>query len=1077
MARKWRLLILRVQFSLLRTVKAFLKKHLKKPGFLEKDTHLSLFSLETRFLGKGVGRIKKPGFLEKNTHLSLFSLETRFLGIPCRILLFILSALFGFTSALSLPALSAYQIAAEQQTTAQTSEAWGLVRKAQELSEASKLAEAEEEWLKAAQSFLKECQQENMLKSLINRAEALRTLGFDRRAFNTLITGLQLHNQSCQEIENLIQEQPDYLSQSDFRDQDNLAEQLENILQDQPSSTVAQSLHSLGKVLRELGNFPESIRVLQKSLQYAQTPNSSLDKSAILLDIGNTRVSQGQEKINQQESAQQLIIELAVYAESKKRTIDKLPDILTSFERCDVDDSSKQRICNSVIGGGYYQLALDAYQQAEETASATTQLKATLNRLSLLLDIRTTLTQAINKANEIVSREQREFISTRLPWDSSIKPELDTDIQRLTSQIDQELAYQINQPTLLSKSNIDFLLNFTEIITKTSVPTTPSGNWSFLPQLEQVLDENSKYSQKSKLIAPRSRAFLLGNLGKIYEQQQAYDQGKYYTERGLKLAGKQEKPDPYLTYILRWQLGRILKAQDNLLAARVNYEAAFDNLEILRKDIAENSKNLQFDFKEELEPVYRDLVGLLLPEKSNATGERKKGWGNKNVVDAGTRGRGDAESRHPTQNFVHPNATTATKSMAKPQAATEDDIKKAINVIESLRLAELENYFQDPCSIEGQAKVDIDQLIDDNEQASKSAIIYPIVLDEQENIRIVVLLKLPGEPITYENKKVPKSEFDNNLEELKNIIYVNSRNIVGKKVSLQNRVDELNEEEETTEATIQQRLQKLYDWLIRIIDLRDFQKGTLVFVPDSKLRSVPLAALYDGEQYLIEQYSIALAPGLRLTNPQLLPRENAKVLLGGNEIEFQAVARELTAIEEAFPNNLPLRNAQLTKDNLETELQSSFDIVHLATHSQFSPDLANTRIELWEQDAITFEEFEDLLQARNLDPIKLLVLSSCETSAGNDRAVLGLAGVAVRTGASSTVATLWPVEDETAAEVMIKFYQELANKPDSTLAEALRQAQLKMLTTEIQYESQNNERIKADHPFFWAGYVVVGNWL
>lgn len=98
-------------------------------------------------------------------------------------------------------------------------------------------------------------------------------------------------------------------------------------------------------------------------------------------------------------------------------------------------------------------------------------------------------------------------------------------------------------------------------------------------------------------------------------------------------------------------------------------------------------------------------------------------------------------------------------------------------------------------------------------------------------------------------------------------------------------------------------------------------------------------------------------------------------------------------------------------------------------------------------------------------PLELLILSACQTAAGDNRAVLGLAGVAVRSGARSTLGTLWSVEDESTVELMNKFYSELS-QPGVTKAEALRQAQLLLLRSP-------NYR----YPYYWAPFVLVGNWL
>jgi CHAT domain-containing protein len=97
--------------------------------------------------------------------------------------------------------------------------------------------------------------------------------------------------------------------------------------------------------------------------------------------------------------------------------------------------------------------------------------------------------------------------------------------------------------------------------------------------------------------------------------------------------------------------------------------------------------------------------------------------------------------------------------------------------------------------------------------------------------------------------------------------------------------------------------------------------------------------------------------------------------------------------------------------------------------------------------------------------LELLVLSACQTAVGDRRASLGLAGIAVKSGAKSTIASLWNIQDRSASLLMRQFYQELANNNISK-AEALRRAQ-KTLLADPQYES----------PLFWAPYVLLGNWL
>lgn len=146
--------------------------------------------------------------------------------------------------------------------------------------------------------------------------------------------------------------------------------------------------------------------------------------------------------------------------------------------------------------------------------------------------------------------------------------------------------------------------------------------------------------------------------------------------------------------------------------------------------------------------------------------------------------------------------------------------------------------------------------------------------------------------------------------------------------------------------------------------------------------------------------------------------------------------------------------------------QTSATIVHLATHGQFRSDPRQTFLLMW-QKLLTIQEFSTLLQSRIraiTNPIDLLILSACETATGDRRAALGLAGIAVRNGSLSTLATLWQVNDESTAELMKLFYQQLESK---NKAEALRQAQL-----ELWSRTDKDWQV----PAFWSAYIIIGNW-
>jgi CHAT domain-containing protein len=247
---------------------------------------------------------------------------------------------------------------------------------------------------------------------------------------------------------------------------------------------------------------------------------------------------------------------------------------------------------------------------------------------------------------------------------------------------------------------------------------------------------------------------------------------------------------------------------------------------------------------------------------------------------------------------------------------------------------------------------------------------------------------------------------------------------------------------------------------------------TLVFVPDGALRLLPWAALHDGQQFLIEKYALAITSSLTLTEPRPLARDGVRVLaagMGGAVEDFPplpCVQEELRGIQRLYGGTL-LLDQDFGPERLDTTLCTGrFSMVHIASHSHFAPDAAQSFL-ITAQGKLTMERLAQVVGRLRFraEPIELLTLSACETARGDDRAALGLAGVAIQAGARSALATLWLVADEAAAVLMHKFYQHL-QEPGMSRACALQQAQ-RTLLTHPQY---------AD-PFFWAPFLLINNWL
>ncbi|MTJ14352.1 CHAT domain-containing protein [Anabaena sp. UHCC 0187] len=588
----------------------------------------------------------------------------------------------------------------------------------------------------------------------------------------------------------------------------------------------------------------------------------------------------------------------------------------------------------------YQENALAAYINSAQLAThQNTKIQALLNRLSLLTDL-------------------QKWQEAQTLW-LTLKPQINQISQNQTG-----IYAQINLVESLIKLAIHSSESFTEI--------------------EQIL--NRAYQQAQSLGTPRTQAYVLLTQGRLSELQKQWIKAENYTTQALNLVPSFEYPD--IAYQLHWQLGRIQELQKNTEAAISQYTQSIKILGSLRGDLVTVNPEVQFSFRESVEPIYRELVGLLLQEE--------------------------------------------TPSQAKLQQARQ--------IIESLQLAELDNFFRDACA-------DIKpKLIDEIDPTA--AVIYPIILND----RLEVILSIPGKPLRKYTTNQPQVELKTIIKQAR--------------ISLRRT------------AFPQERLpilQKLYNWLIRPAEADLTANGikTLVFVLDGALQSLPMATLYDGQQYLLEKYSIALTPGLQLLEPKPLTQVKLKALIAALTEARQGfpalpdVATEVQQISSAVPTNT-LLNQQFIVESLQKQIKAaSFPIVHLATHGQFSSNAADTFILTW-NDRLNVKELDQLLRESRSDnqkrPIELLVLSACETAAGDERAALGLAGIAIRSGARSTVGTLWQVNDESTSILISEFYRQLA-KSRVSKAEALRNAQLLLLKNR---QFQN--------PYFWSAFVLVGNW-
>ncbi|MEO1395510.1 MAG: CHAT domain-containing protein [Cyanobacteria bacterium J06634_5] len=296
--------------------------------------------------------------------------------------------------------------------------------------------------------------------------------------------------------------------------------------------------------------------------------------------------------------------------------------------------------------------------------------------------------------------------------------------------------------------------------------------------------------------------------------------------------------------------------------------------------------------------------------------------------------------------------------------------------------------------------------------------------------------------------------------------------------------------------------QQLYDWIIRPIApvLQEANVGSLGFVMDTGLRTLPIATLHNGDHYLVEDYSLGLLPSFSLTNfgeaDSLNERgrfQDLQVLAMGasaftNQAALPAVEAEVALIEQQLQGDAFL-NEEFVLENLQAQLQQkNYDVLHLATHAVFeSGDLNNSYIQLWD-DELALNQV-DSLQLSKAD-ISLIILSACNTALGDRASEYGFAGFTVNAGADSALASLWPVNDEGTLGFMSQFYEQLGES--SMLANSLRQAQISLLkgdvgiTDGVVYSAENDAiatiptlqesgQWDFSHPFYWSAFTMIGN--
>ena len=841
-------------------------------------------------------------------------------------------------------------------------------------------AQAIDTWQQANQIYLQINEPSKAAQNKLNQAQGMQDLGLYPRACKTLLESLgnPFANLSCPPLEQPIPGK----KTSEILTPQQLTERIQDIPKTDLSLLTVKALRSLGDVLRVLGQQEQSQTILTNSLGLAEKLNSSqniAEISAIYLSLGNT--------------------------------VRNIQD--TAVCNLDNDASIPQSLAKETLGLPNEpeipctKIALAYYQQAENRSLTNiSKVKAQLNRLSLLVENPQLQWIEISTLSNKIQSELEELTNSRAGIYARVN-------------LAQSL---ICLNTRLSQDNSKDQLEFSPIVQQCTLPNLDNQiNRYEAPQPEQITSWEDieqiltpALTEAKNLENKQLEAYVLGYLGGIAQQKEKYSEAKKLTQQALDLDSRNQWAN--VSYRWDWQLGRLNQIQGKPQDAIDAYTSALENLKSLRGDLVVINRDLQFNFRDSVEPVYRELADLLLREEN----------------------------------------------------PSQETLIEARETIEALKTAELDNFFRDTCATIEEVNV--------REIDPKAGFIYSIALPD----RLEIILELPNRPlrhystVSFDDKtKTFESEINSQINILRNLIEDKRRKPQRKNYETEQ---------------ILNLSQQIYGWLFDSdakTELKNSSVETLVFLMDDVLQNIPIAILHDGEQYLIQKgYRLAITPGLQLLPPKRLEQEEIKVLVAGRSKfkerepkpelqDLDNVENELKIIAKEFPGKM-LLNQDFIRENLDLGINSLVPpVVHIATHSQFGSQLEDTYIIEWDG-YIDPQNLADLMQVNDStkqSDIELLVLSACQTAVGDDRAALGMAGLAVRSGVRSTLATLWNIADDSTTKLMVKFYEELNNSSGKQVekAEALRLAQIWLL------DGEEGEEYK--DPFYWAPFVLVGNWL
>ena len=840
---------------------------------------------------------------------------------------------------------------------------------------------------------------------------------------------------------------------------------------------VGTTLNNIGLVYDELGEYPKALDYYQQALAIHKQVDNKAGVGTTLNNIGEVYRSLGEYPKALDYHQQALAIHKQIGDKSGEgTTLNNIGEVYRSL--------------------GEYPKALDYYQQAlaiHKQIGDKANIGTNLNNIGSVYLNLGEYPKALNYYQQTLAIDKeidnKAGVATTLNNIGSVYRSLE-EYPKALDYYQQALAIYKQVRNKLGEGYI--FLNIGNV-------------YLYLEEYPKALDYYQQSLAIRKQVGDKAgEGTTLNNIGKVYSNLGEYTKALNYYQQSLAIS--KQVGDKAVEAKTLNNMGLLLKAQKQPKLAIVFYKQSVSTYEQIRKQLRSLPKQQQESYTKTVADTYRYLANLLISQDRILEAQQVLDLLKvQELNDYLTQVRGSNQKLvilKPEEEILKKYNQLQTSAIALGQELTKlykipENTRTQAQKQRIAELVKLQAELNKQFNEFGQSKDVVAQLDQLSRQAQKMAVdlsdldglrddlkrlnavmLYPLILED----RLELIVTTPDSPPLRRTVNVKRSELNQVITEFRQ--------------ALQN-----------PGSDAKTPAKKLYSWLIKPLenDLKQSQAKTIIYAPDGQLRYIPLSALHDGEQWLVQRLNINNITAKSLTDFTAKPQPQPRVLAGafvegnyniqviGDNYRFQGLpyaGKEVENLTKLLPKTTKLIDKEFNKEDTTVKM-NEYNIVHLATHAAFVPGDASKSFILFGDGGIA-----DLKEIGNwtLNNVDLVVLSACQTGIGgkfgNGEEILGLGYQFQSRGVRATIASLWKVSDDGTQLLMNGFYNVLKQQK-ITKAEALRQAQIALITDD--YSAVGGKRggllvegngddikqydSKLQHPYYWAPFILIGNGL